>query len=277
VSDSRGRDDVGSILSGAPRGAVLVPPSLEHVVGTATCRCVWQNGLGGLTFELAGDPRRFVKWSPVTSGLELEPEVVRLAWLADRVPVPRVLDHGRDGSGSWMVTAALPGENAVAPRWKAAPQVAVREIGRGLRAFHDALPISSCPFSWSAAERAADARHRAAAGRLSAAAWHPSHRHLSAADALALVAHAPDADRLVVCHGDACAPNTLLDSDGSWSGHVDLGAVGVADRWADLAIATWSTQWNYGPGWEALLLDAYGIELDVRRTAYYRLLWDLGP
>ena len=45
---------------------------------------------------------------------------------------------------------------------------------------------------------------------------------------------------------------------------------------ADLAIATWSAGWNYGPGWEPLLLDAYGVEPDPDRTAYYRLLWDLG-
>jgi hypothetical protein len=53
----------------------------------------------------------------------------------------------------------------------------------------------------------------------------------------------------VVCHGDACVPNTLLDRTGRWIGHVDLGTLGVGDRWADLAIATLSTEWNYGPGW----------------------------
>jgi len=54
-----------------------------------------------------------------------------------------------------------------------------------------------------------------------------------------------------------------------------FGALGVADRWADLAIATWSTQWNYGPGWERHLLAAYGINRDLRRTAYYRFA--VGP
>jgi kanamycin kinase len=76
----------------------------------------------------------------------------------------------------------------------------------------------------------------------------------------------------VVCHGDSCAPNTLLTDDGCWSGHVDLGDLGIADRWADLAIATWSVGVNYGPGWEDQLLDAYGIQPDAERTKYYRLL-----
>jgi kanamycin kinase len=81
----------------------------------------------------------------------------------------------------------------------------------------------------------------------------------------------------VVCHGDACAPNTLIGEDGHWTGHVDLGSLGVADRWADLAVATWSTEWNYGPGWEGPLLAAYGVQEDPQRSDYYRLLWDLGP
>jgi kanamycin kinase len=91
------------------------------------------------------------------------------------------------------------------------------------------------------------------------------------------VAQPPPVDRLVVCHGDACAPNTLIGDDGSFVGHVDLGSLGVADRWADLAVATWSTTWNYGPGWEEPLLDAYGVNADIERIGYYRLLWELGP
>ena len=67
------------------------------------------------------------------------------------------------------------------------------------------------------------------------AQWHESHQHLPLARALELAADIPPVDRLVVCHGDACAPNTLLTDDGRWSGHVDLGQLGVADRWADLA------------------------------------------
>ena len=57
-------------------------------------------------------------------------------------------------------------------------------------------------------------------------------------------------------------------------GHVDFGRLGVADRWADLAVATWSTEWNYGDGYEGLLLDAYGVEPDPERTNFYRWLWD---
>jgi kanamycin kinase len=52
------------------------------------------------------------------------------------------------------------------------------------------------------------------------------------------------------------------------------GRLGIGDRWADLAVATYSLGWNYAGNWEAELLDAYGIDRDEERIDYYRRLWD---
>lgn len=222
----------------------------------------------------SGIERQFLKWSPPT-GPDLDREIARLRWAGTRIVVPTVIARGHDAEGSWFVSRALDGDNAVAPRWVLDPRTAVTAIGQGLRALHDVLPVERCPFSWSAQGRVARARLRTEAGLQDPTAWNPAHRDLPIAEALAIVRTPPPVDQLVVCHGDACAPNTLIDDTGRCSGHVDLGSLGVADRWADLAIATWSTQWNYGPGWEDVLLEAYGIDPDPVRTTYYRLLWDL--
>jgi len=255
---------------------VPVPAAVAAAAGGRTVRLVWANEVGGLTYAAGEGPgQRYIKWTPNGSGLDLTDEAARMTWAVRYHPVPQPLACGHDDAGSWLVTAALPGERASSPRWQADPATAVAAIGEGLRALHEALPLARCPFSWSAEERVADARRLAAAGQLDAAAWHLCHRALTTDAALEQAAAIPPADKLVVCHGDACAPNTLLSADGRWSGHVDLGLLGIADRWADLAVATWSAEWNYGPGWEKLLLDAYGIHPDPERTRYYRLLWDL--
>jgi kanamycin kinase len=273
--DATDCDDV-RVLAGRPATTTPVPDAVRAVAAGRPVRLVWRNELGGLTCAIGTvSDAIFVKWVPTGCGIDLDQEAVRLAWAAPLTPVPRVVDQGSDAAGSWLVTAALRGDNAVSNRWKADPVTAVAAIGSGLRALHEALPVESCPFSWSAEDRLADARRRAAVGVLEP--QDSVHQSLGTERALQILADQPTLDQLVVCHGDACAPNTLLTEDGHWSGHVDLGALGVADRWADLAVATWSTEWNYGPGWERQLLDAYGVDPDPDRTGYYRLLWDLGP
>ena len=146
----------------------------------------------------------------------------------------------------------MPGRSAVDPQWIARPAIAAAAIGHGLRVLHDALPVAECPFDWSVERRLARATHRSA-------------RENSA--------EPPSIDQLVVCHGDACAPNTLSLDDGTFAAHVDLGTLGVADRWADLAVAAWSTEWNYGPGYDGIVYSAYGVAPDAERIAYYRRLW----
>jgi len=255
-----------------------VPGPVRTIAGDRRIRLVWGNPQGGLTYELgAASERCFVKWAPRGAPIDLAREAARFTWAGAFIPVPHVLEQGEDGDGFWMVTTPVPGESAVSPRWSADPARAVSAIGRGLRALHDALPVKPCPFSLSAENRVRAIRRENAEGRLDPAGWNEAHRHLGVERALDLLSAIPPIDQLVVCHGDACAPNTLIGNDGVFSGHVDLGSMGVGDRWADLAVATWSAGWNYGTDWEEPLLVAYGVAPDLERTRYYRLLYDLAP
>jgi kanamycin kinase len=249
-------------IAGPPVSTPPVPAAIQALAGEDRIRAVWLNELGGLTFELTAPApdraRRFAKWSPAGSGLDLEAERIRLEWASAFTAVPRVLASGSDADGEWMLTAGLRGGSAVSPSFQGSPErqlLAVQGIARGLRMLHDALTVDGCPFSWSVADRLARAR----AGGLTPPGS---------------LDDAPSVDRLVVCHGDACAPNTLLAADGAVTGHVDLGSLGIADRWADIAVSAWSTEWNYGPGYEGAFLEAYGIAPDPERLGYYRALWD---
>jgi kanamycin kinase len=265
-------------LASAPEGPVEVPAVVERLAAAAGAGPddivpVWRNELGGLTFRLGGD--RYVKWfSGRHVEIDFAVEAERLRWAGRFATVPEVLEVGRDDDDQWLVTAAIAGESAIAPRWLAEPQRAAEAIGRGLRMLHDALPVADCPYTWSVEERLARFEERVVAGA-TPDDWMPEHRDLTVDEVRATLHRMPPPTDLVVCHGDACAPNTLLDEHGEVAGHVDLGRLGVADRWADLAVAAWSTVWNYGPGFEAAVYEAYGIEADEERIRYYRLLWDV--
>jgi kanamycin kinase len=242
-------------LAAVPTDPVIVPPPVREVAGDDDVTPVWRNQLGGVTFRLEGtDGVRYAKW--VASGtpeLDLEAEAARLTWAGPHAAVPQVLTRGRDASGAWLVTAGMTGRSAVDPVWLARPEAAARAIGAGLRILHDSLPVAACPFTWSAEERVARLRD-------------------AARDEVGPV---PEVDRLVVCHGDACAPNTLVADDGAPAGHVDLGTLGVGDRWADLATASMSLGWNFDGEVEAVFFEAYGVAPDPARIAFYRRLWNL--
>jgi kanamycin kinase len=219
-----------------PSQPVQSPRIVADIAAGRPVAAVWVNELGGVTFRVGGGSE-YVKVAPPRWAHHLEAESDRLRWAADYVTVPQVLGAGK----GWLHTAGLPCRSAVDPRWVAEPRAAVRAIGAGLRLLHDRLPVDDCPFG--------------------APPW---------------VTGSLSVDRLVVCHGDACAPNTLIDGAGRCGGHVDLGDLGVADRWADLAVATLSLSWNYAGDWERDLLDAYGVDPDPERVDFYRALWNAG-
>ena len=222
-------------LASRPTGPVEVPGLVRELAPSGELDAVWRNERGGLTFR---EGERYLKWNPIGSGIDLEDERARLAWLASRHPVPEVLDFARDEHGQVLVTRALPGEGAVTDSWRARPRDAVRAIADGLRILH-ALPVTDCLFLCR---------------------WAP--------------ALAVPADDLVVVQGDACAPNTIIGDDARFAGHVDLGLLGVADRWADLALASRSLDWNFGPGWQDEFFAAYGVARDEERIRLYRGLSD---
>lgn len=233
-----------------------LPPALADLAaqqGLHSAVLVWRNELGGRTFRFSGcDGASFVKWLPAHPEFDIRAETARLKWAREYVSVPEVLGCGESADSSWLWTRALPGTSAVDPRWRDQPAMAAHAIGVGLRLLHDRLPVETCPFSWSVPDRLAGLE-----------ALRPD-----------LLEGAPSVDTLVVCHGDPCVPNTLLADDGSYAGTVDLGALGIADRWADLAVATYSLSWNFPGSWEDQLLQAYGVDRDEQRLCYYRKLWD---
>lgn len=219
-------------------------PVLEHAAGRPV-ELAWRNEAGGMTFQVAAE---YVKWNPRSSGIDLERERARLEWIAERHPAPRVVTWGEDDSAQWFVTASLPGRSAVSPDWQVRGREAMRAIATGLRALH-AIPIDDVPAAW--ASDSWITREPEGLGTR------------------------PPVERPVLVHGDACAPNTLIGDDGRWAGNVDFGDLGVGDRWADLAVASMSLDWNFGEGLQDEFFAAYGTNPDIDRIRYYRELWRL--
>lgn len=226
-----------------------IPDWVRQFAGAQPVQPVWRNEDGGVTYRL-NHGRSYLKTQ--RPGIDWHPdaEALRLAWIGEFVAAPELLASGQHGDQHWLLTRGLPGRSAVDHPWRDRPAVTVPLLGRALRRFHETVPLEGCPFDWSVGHRV---------------------QHCGLDEAF--VRRAPPLDA-VVCHGDACNPNFLINDDGVFGGYVDLGGLGVADRWADLAPALLSLGWNFGPGWEPAFLGAYGIVRDDVKLAFYTALWN---
>lgn len=203
---------------------------------------------------------------------ELPGEVSRLRWLASKgIACPEVIAHETDDGREWLLMSALPGTDLVSND-RLPPIEGVRILARALRQLHG-LDIASCPFDHSLENRIADAKARLLAGCVDEDDFDDARLGKSAQDLFQeLEERRQRTEDLVVTHGDACLPNFVANGDG-FSGYIDCGRLGIADRHQDMALACGSIERNFGAALVAEFLNAYGhFELHPEKAAYYRLL-----
>ena len=263
-------------MRGAPW--LETPPHLAEAYRTHDWELAYQYAEHSVVHRLSRDGTvdLYLKLAQAGHYPTLAGEADRTGWAREHLPVPDVVDQGTDGSVEWMATRPLPGRDGTHPEELLRGEALARTLARGLRRFHDEAPVHACPFDFRLDVALEHVHRRLSKGAIDAGRdFHPEHAHLTPDKALhTLEATRPDGEDLVVCHGDYCPPNILIQG-GEATGYLDLGELGVADRWWDLATATWSLDWNLGPGFGEAFLDEYGARPDPERTRYYRLMYDL--
>lgn len=199
----------------------------------------------GLTHAVM--PALYAKVSSGEGRSDLLREAERLTWLSGKFPVPMLVEITDFQDEAALVMSAMPGESLIAANTAAASERAkyATLLGTALRQFHS-IDITGCPF-------------------LHASAGGPAHPDgltdsIKMQMYLDLLERFPAWSRRVLLHGDPSLPN-ILTHDFALSGLIDLGAVGVGDALRDVALALWSLEYNYGPGFAEDLLQGYEVNL----------------
>ncbi|QKC95343.1 APH(3')-II family aminoglycoside O-phosphotransferase [Mesorhizobium sp. NZP2298] len=223
-------------------------------------------------FRLVADdkPALFLKCERNGPFAELADEAARLRWLAGQgIACPDVIALESHAGHDWLLMSAVAGEDlASAP---IDPADVIEIMASALRDLHT-LDIGSCPFDHRLFRRIAAARSRMEAGDVDESDFDDERQGWTAAKAFAeLEALRPTTEDLVVAHGDACLPNVMAARD-SFSGFIDCGRLGVADRHQDLALACSSIRYNIGETWIEPFLERYGPPQEPAKLSWYRLL-----
>ncbi|TSE13131.1 aminoglycoside 3'-phosphotransferase [Mesorhizobium intechi] len=224
-------------------------------------------------FRLAADgkPTLFLKCECNGPFAERADEAARLRWLAGQgVACPDVIALESHAGHDWLLMSAVAGEDLASAAIDPADAIGIMAVA--LRDLH-ALDIRSCPFDHRLFRRIAAARARMEGGEVDESDFDEERQGRTAAEVFAaLLALRPATEDLVVSHGDACLPNVMA-AEGRFSGFIDCGRLGVADRHQDLALACRSIGYNLGEAWIEPFLEQYGPpEAEPAKLSWYRLL-----
>jgi aminoglycoside 3'-phosphotransferase-2 len=150
----------------------------------------------------------FVK-AAVGDGIpELQAEHARLNWLAGRAPAPSVLAFVIEDDQACLLTTALSGCNAVESHTRHREQVVVA-LADALRKLH-LSPVLDCPFDQSLGAALKLARTLTLAGKVDESDFDEERQGHRVLDLLRQVEDdRPEAEDIVVTHGDPCLPNVI--------------------------------------------------------------------
>jgi streptomycin 3"-kinase len=261
---------------GSSDDAELLPPDAAE----------WESvsgGESGASVFVDRGRRRFAKIVSSERVPELAAERDRGVWMNQTdITCAPVLDWRESAAGACLVTQAvegLPASELDAPALRRAwPSI----VGL-VRALHG-LDVDGCPFDRGLRHMLSLAEATVAEGRVVvdflpvALQRTPPSRILEQVKGELPLRLTQERAELVVCHGDLCLPNILVDPvTGRAHGLIDLGRLGKADPYGDIALllatarGTWADE-AMARRAEEEFAEIYGTQLDPDRLWFYRRL-----
>lgn len=208
----------------------------------------------------------------------LKDEAVMTAYFHSLGLSAEVLSYVSTDPYDWLLTRRIPGEDCTHPMYRENPERLCETIAAELRKLHETR-TDDCPVK----DRLDSYQSRVLSGyshgtyepELFKGLWEFSSREEAWKSAERGL---PQLKKDVLIHGDYCLPNILLDN-WRFSGFIDVGNGGVADRHIDLLWGIWTLAYNLKTTrFSDRFMDAYGRELIepelLRCTAAMEMIGD---
>lgn len=217
---------------------------------------------------------------------ESDNEHLMMAWLADKLPVPKILCSEKENGINYLLMSRIKGKMACSTEILENPIHLVKVLADGIRMLWR-VDVSKCPCNNSLDNklRLAEIRVRNNLCDMENAesTTYGVNGFENPEELLQwLKENRPD-EELVFSHGDFCLPNIIIKED-KINGFIDLGCSGIADKYQDIALCYRSLQHNcdgkYGggvyEGFDAtILFEELNIVPDWNKIKFYILLDEL--
>lgn len=260
-----------------------IPEEIRNTVGTHGYTI---DHIGESGSEVRIYDQYVLKIQPHSDETDNESKMAR--WINYQLPIPFIPIYTVKNGIAYTLMSKVEGEMLCTMDYLKQPELVIKLAAQGIKRMWE-IDVSNCPYKSSRlTERLKAAQKNVSNGLVDIANTEPetfgTNGFQDPGELLEWLRNNRPEEDIVLTHGDYCLPNIFAKGD-EISGFIDLGKMGPADRWQDIAIAIRSLDHNFDGRYfdgerifdfkPQMLLDALGIEFDEEKYRYYILLDEL--
>lgn len=205
----------------------------------------------------------------------LTSEYNALKWLDGKLLVPKIVLYTVNNEIEFLITEKIPGEMVCSDN-------IINDYKKGLKVIVEAfnniydVDIKNCPFDVSLDYKLNLVKSNVDNGLINydELSENTKSKFKNLNEILDYLFENRFEEELCFSHGDTSLPN-IFCNNGKFSGFIDVGECGIADKWFDLAICQKSIKRNYGENAISEFYSELNIVPDNYKINYYLLMMEL--
>ena len=205
----------------------------------------------------------------------LTQEFNALIWLDGKLSVPEIVLFDNETENEFLITKAISGEMVCSEKYLNNPTLALEIIKQAFDNIYS-VDISDCPFNVSNKYKLSLIKNNVEKGLIKNEDLKSEtlERFGNVEGLLNYLINNQFEEELCFSHGDTSLPN-IFSSNDKFSGFIDVGECGIADKWFDLAICEKSIRRNFGEKYISEFYKKLNIVPDRNKIDYYLLMMEL--
>lgn len=205
----------------------------------------------------------------------LTQEFNALKWLNGKLLVPEIVMFDSDDNTEFLITKAIPGEMVCSDYYIKNPDLAIKIIKEAFDNLYN-VDISNCPFDVSNNYKLSLVEKNVNNGLVKDEDLKEEtlKKYGNTKNLLQYLKDNRVEEELCFSHGDTSLPN-IFSLNCKFSGFIDVGECGIADKWFDLAICEKSIRRNLGEKYVSKFYKKLNIVPDRKKIDYYLLMMEL--
>lgn len=209
-----------------------------------------------------------------TKGL-LTREYNALNWLQEKLEVPKIVLYDDTTEKEYLITESIPGEMVCSDNMINNPNKALDIIVEAFNNIYK-VDIKNCPFNVGLDYKLNIIENNVKNNLINYNDLkdNTKEKFNSLEEIVKYLKDNKFKEELCFSHGDTSLPN-IFANDNHFSGFIDVGECGIADKWFDLAICEKSIKRNYGQEYVKKFYEKLNIKEDRFKIDYYLLMMEL--